>query len=321
MRRAHHWIAMAAALACGMLAPAVQAQDEPETADILEELVVRGRLPGPAWWKVSDADTEVYVLVVPPSAPAGMTWDTGVAQRRIAGARQLILPSEIRGSFLQVLPTAISVARQVRTKTALETTLPPGLRDRFIAAKGETGIGERETKFRAGFAALMLESRYRRVKGLRDREVLNAMIALAKKNKLKIVSPGPSFAAARPAIREALGEAPTAKEEACLAETLNTLQTRAAADRKAALDWAEGDVRGMLAAAKAGRRAACNEGVLTRQLLRLMTNQQVTAIEAALKVPGSAVAIVDVDRLVVVGGVLDTLRSRGFEVKTPAAVD
>lgn len=313
-----------AALAASVVmlsASSAHAQDGPEEVAILQDVVVVGRVPGPAWWKVSDADTSVYVLAIPDSAPRGMAWDSKSAERRIAAAHQLILPSQIRASLLQAVPTAIGIFRDARTKTALETTLPPPLRDRFIAAKAAAGDKAQETKYRAGFAAVMLEYRYRRAKGLREGEVLQTLKTLAKRSKVKVVSPGPSFGAAKPAIREAFGEVPTAQEQTCLTQTLNTMETRAASDRRAALDWAGGDVRALLETQKLGRRTACNEGVRTRELLRQMTAQQVAAIEAALKVPGSAVAIVEVDRLVSVGGVLDTLRARGFEVKTPATID
>jgi hypothetical protein len=38
-------------------------------ANLVEELIVNARLPGPAWWKVTDADTTVYVLGVPALVP------------------------------------------------------------------------------------------------------------------------------------------------------------------------------------------------------------------------------------------------------------
>jgi hypothetical protein len=44
---------------------------------------------------------------------------------------------------------------------------------------------------------------------------------------------------------------------------------------------------------------------------------QVAAIEAALKKPGHAVAVVQLRPLLAKGGVLDQLRAKGYQVKTP----
>src|SRR3546814_9921639 len=41
------------------IAPAQPIPGDPD-AVLVEELVVTARLPGPAWWRVSDADTTVY---------------------------------------------------------------------------------------------------------------------------------------------------------------------------------------------------------------------------------------------------------------------
>src|SRR6478672_5880042 len=67
------------------------AADDPD-ATLVEELVVRGRLPGPAWWRVEDADTTVWVLGVPSLAPRRMEWDRSIFERRLQGANVVVLP-------------------------------------------------------------------------------------------------------------------------------------------------------------------------------------------------------------------------------------
>ena len=44
---------------------------DPE-ATVADEFVVRGRLPGPAWWKVSRGDSKVYVLGMPGARACGV---------------------------------------------------------------------------------------------------------------------------------------------------------------------------------------------------------------------------------------------------------
>ena len=59
------------------------ALDDPEGA-IVEELVVVARDRGPAWWRVSDDDTTVYILALP---------DTGLIQINYVGG---LLPPRLR---------------------------------------------------------------------------------------------------------------------------------------------------------------------------------------------------------------------------------
>ena len=47
-----------------------QAIDDPQ-ANVVEALVVSAKLPGPAWWRVSDGDTTIYVMGMPSMLPKG----------------------------------------------------------------------------------------------------------------------------------------------------------------------------------------------------------------------------------------------------------
>ena len=64
-------------------------------ATVVEELVVQGRLSGPAWWKVLDVDTTVYVLGARERLPSGVAWDQSVLARRLVGADRLITPPAV----------------------------------------------------------------------------------------------------------------------------------------------------------------------------------------------------------------------------------
>jgi len=70
---------LALAAAIGSLANA-QAIDDPE-ANVVDALVISARQPGPAWWRVSDGDTTIYILGAPQSLPKGMAWDRSVLER------------------------------------------------------------------------------------------------------------------------------------------------------------------------------------------------------------------------------------------------
>src|SRR5690606_15802790 len=128
----------------------------------VEELVVTARDPGPAFWRVSDADTTVYVLGVPSVAPKGAAWDRATLERRLEGANAVILPfNEIKVNALGVPGAAFNLLR-LRSSTPYEEKLPPDLKARFIAAR--TAMGKEAGDYRTGngvAAGLLLVSNYR----------------------------------------------------------------------------------------------------------------------------------------------------------------
>ncbi len=99
---------------------------------LVDELVVTARLPGPAWWTVSDADTTVYVLGSPSIAPKRMAWDRGVFERRLKGANVVIVPYQnVEVHVAGALGAAFNYMR-LRSSAPFEDTLDPATRARFV---------------------------------------------------------------------------------------------------------------------------------------------------------------------------------------------
>src|SRR5579872_2530579 len=95
-------LAASPALAQPQDVPITPARPDPNDPDavLVEELVVTARLPGPAWWTVSNGTTTVYVLGSPSLAPKRMEWDRKIFDRRLAGANVVILPvQDVRVTF------------------------------------------------------------------------------------------------------------------------------------------------------------------------------------------------------------------------------
>src|SRR4051812_45349192 len=76
-------------------APVLAADQAPDEGVVVSELVVGPPNPGPAWWRVSDADSAVYILIVPGVTVTDRPWDKSVLERRIKGANVFILPFEL----------------------------------------------------------------------------------------------------------------------------------------------------------------------------------------------------------------------------------
>lgn len=280
---------------------------------LVEELVVIARERGPAWWRVSDADTTVYVLGVPSVAPKGLAWDRSGFERRLAGANELILPFNSVGVKTLSAPGAVFNLIRLRSTTPIEERLDGGLRQRFVAAREKIGQPPKRYKTNNALAAgLILAQDYRDYAKLTAADPGKTIGRLAKAQGIKVDAKtydiGPIMGAAirtpRPAQRE------------CLDDVLQEIEAGPGAASRAAEAWAVGDVPGALGGERSYERCmAAAEGA--GKLDAKLKADQAAAIARALKTPGHAIAVVQLRPLLSQGGVLDRLQAQGFEVKTP----
>lgn len=351
MRRAFTALCLVAVLADRAAAQPTAPVEEAE-ATVVEDLVVRPLTPGPAWWRVSDADSAVYILIVPGVAPAGMAWDKSVLERRLDGAERLILPFDFSlfdprsvvgmAGILAQAPKVV-LARPPRrapkdpAAPPLEETLPPDLRARFVAMRERIGRpAERYARMTPVQATNVINGDYRTYSRLVDGEVLKSIEASARRRRLK------TEAAYKPVIRlgrldvVATGEPPFDQGVACLAAGLERMTARVEAERRAAQAWTEGDVRPLLRPGRPGDPACVGRGLritvngpLLRRFEEEFVRDQVAVLERALRRPGHTVAVLeplspfgpDALALLSPNGVLDRLRAKGYVVDSPASLE
>ncbi|WP_269714562.1 TraB/GumN family protein [Caulobacter sp. NIBR2454] len=307
MRRLIAGLAMALCLA-----PAISHAQElidPE-AILLDELIVEARLPGPAWWKVTDSDSTVYVLGAPSALPRGLAWDQTILKRRLDGANRLILPAAATAG-LGDIGGLLALRKQARRDVQ---PLPPPLQARVEDAAVRLGTkGERYLEWRPVAGALMLLSDNRKAMRIDPAEPHKAIGKAAKKARVK---------AGRAATYEAvvLGRAVLAAPESagltCLDVALEEVEAGPVVFQATARAWAEGNVR----AALDGRRSydLCINGLPgMADQVNQANAAQAAAIAAALKTPGHSVAVMSLRSLVSQNGVLDRLRRDGLTVTTP----
>ncbi len=307
---------MAAALAISLVGPAIAQVppmlDDPD-ATVVEELVVTARLPGPAWWRVSDADTTVYVLGIPSIAPKHQQWDQLIFDRRLAGANSVILPFNGLKVKLTGAPGAIIALMRLKSSKPFEASLDPATRGRFTAARTKIGQPAERYKTNSSLAAgLMLINDYRDNSSLTTTDPTKLIRYLAQRKKVRVIQRaydlGPLIGA--------MSRTSAAAGRTCLDESLHEAEAGPAGVLAASLAWADGRVADALMAERSYERCLAAAPGASAFDAKVKTDMMADII-AALKTPGHAIAVVQLRPLLAQGGVLDRLEDAGYDVKTP----
>jgi hypothetical protein len=314
----------AAALLVALAVPSgtsAQQQIEDPEAVFVEELVVRGRLPGPAWWRVSDADSVVYVLGLPEALPKGMSWDQSVLQRRLDGANLLLTPPVLQASAspLAVPGLIVSARRAMGEEAAPGEGLTEEQSSRLNAAAVSAGLPpERYAGLRPWMAGVRFVSDHRKRMRLDAGEPLKSIQRAAARARVKSRPAAARELSVKAIIAEVKRIPPQAGRQ-CFDDALAEAE-QTALTREAAAAWASGDARSALDAPRS------SESCLTvipgaASEIRSLHRQQAEAIARALDRPGRAVAALTLRSLLAEGGTLDQLRAQGFDVQTPGSRD
>jgi uncharacterized protein YbaP (TraB family) len=301
-----------AALPAAAQTPAPPPVDDPD-ATVVEELVVRGRLPGPAWWRVADADTTVYVLGVPSIAPKRMQWDRSIFERRLEGANVVVLPFvNVRAKLGGSLGTAFNLMR-LKSGGPFEERLDAPTRARFVAVRTRLGHEAKHYNTSNPLAAgVQLAIDYRDKSELTNMDPAKLVRLLAQQKRVKVVEKsydlGPQLGG--------ILRTPASVGRICFDEVLAQAEAGPGVTLAAAKAWAEGDVAGALGNERTYERclAVISGG---RTYDERMKADEAAAIMGALKTPGHAIVLVPLRPLLAQGGVLDRLRAQGLDVKTP----
>ena len=276
--------------------------------------MVTGRLPGPAFWRVEDADTVVYVLGVPSLAPRRMEWDQAIFANRLKGANAVIVPAKGMRVRLTSAPVAAVSYLRLRSSTPYEETLDAGGRARFAAARERLGkpVDRYATKNPLA-AGLLLITDYRERHELTDSDPGKLIRLLASQAGVPVVDRKYDLSP----LLGAVIKVPRELGQACLDAALNEVEAGPAATLAATRAWAAGDVRGALGAERTYERCLASAPGAAAFDARIKADTA-AHIAQALQKPGHAIAVVQLRPLLSEGGVLDRLRAQpGVTVKTP----
>lgn len=283
-------------------------------AVLVDELVVTAREIGPAWWRVSDADSTVYVMGAPSVIPKGSGWDPSVLERRLEGANLVILPFNSASVNLLTAPGALVSLVRLRASQPFEETLDPALRARFAAARSRAGQPADRYKTRNGMAAaLLLVSDYRDAARLTAADPAKTIGRMAAARGIRVQAK--TYDAAP--LLAAVLRTPQSAQRACVLEALAAVEAGPGSAEAAARAWAWGRVRDALEGERSYERCIAAAPGAADLDARLKADQT-AAIVAALKRPGHSIAVVQLRPLLAQGGVLDQLGALGYDIRTPA---
>jgi len=308
-------LTLSVALPAWAQVPLTPARPDPNDPDsvLVEELVVTARLPGPAWWTVSNGATTVYILGSPSLAPKKMSWDRAVFDRRLAGASEVILPyQDVHVTLTSSLGAAFNYMR-LKGGGPFEDTLDPATKGRFVALREKFGQPAKRYDTKNALAAgVLLATDYRDRNSLTTTDPTKLIRLLAQKARVPVAQRTYSIA---PLLGEMV-RTPPAAARACLDEVLAQAEAGPGVTLAAARAWSVGDVRGALGNERTLER--CFAVVPGAAAFDARNKADlVAAIEQASRKPGHAVAVVPLRPLLAQGGVLDQLRAKGFSVTTP----
>lgn len=301
-----------ALLASSPIAAYAQIPEDPE-ANLVEELVVNARLPGPAWWRISDADTTIYVLGTLASLPKGAAWDRSVLERRLDGAFALILPPVGRAGITDI-PAMLRLRGKLKSDQPLDAAAPE-LAPRL--AKVRAQLGKKPDAYREWSplgAGIMIAMDYQKTNRLDPGEPERAVGKLARKHRVK-ARPAGTYKA-MPVVKAAVRDHSAEAGRLCLEGVLSEAEAGGGAARSAAQAWARGDVREAIAGPRNFQRCIRSLPGMVELEKRAM-DDEIAALTEAMKTPGHAVALFSIRGLVAQNGLLDRMRAKGFTVKTP----
>src|SRR6185312_9429510 len=337
-------IAPRATLQAQQPAPARQAtppQQPPTTKDIqpqssasepIEEVVVSGEQPGPGLWKVTKGDHVLWILGTLSPLPKRMTWRSGEVEKVVAESKEVIGQEQVSANVgffrgITLLPSLLR-ARYNPDGTMLKDILPPDLYARWLKLKSRyIGNDSGIEKWRPMFAAIRLYQRTIDRSDLTQSNIVRLVVEKAAREhnvritklKIKVDVGNP-----RQTIKD-FAQTPRSQDIACLAATIERLETDLDNMKMRANAWAVGDLDtlerlpapdqvekcveaftsgpGMQAKLIAGRKLFYDEWLAAAD--HALTNNQVTF------------AMLPMSELLGANGRLAKLKARGYSVEPP----
>ena len=303
------------------------AQETPPEDQGVQQVEVTGERPGPSLWRVSKGDHVVWLLGTLDPLPKRMKWRSrqveqvvAVAQEVLAGAPSVsanVGPISIIKLYLQYRRT-----ERIPEKADLRSWLSPALYARFTAMKTRFDAHDgRIEELRPMFAARRLYERALSASQLTSRnDIQDEVFQLARRHNVPIERTSIRLTDPKGILTE-VGEIPRAAEIACLAATVDRLETDLDAMKARAQAWSLGDVDALRKLPYPRQREVCTSAAASAPEIKALIDRAgqdwEAALEAALAKNRTTLALKPIYDLIGTNGTLAMLRAKGYTVEGP----
>jgi hypothetical protein len=302
----------------GHAAP-VAASQAPDDS-LIEELVVTARYPGPAFWRVSDSDSEIWILAKPTPTAKGLAWDKRQLEKVIQGANDVIMPSIVHVGIMDGLKFVISKRKQFNNPNnqTLGEVLPQSSIDQYLKIDpAYRDADDLKSKLKPVLFAFQLRMNVYDKKRWSEFYIEKDVEAIARKYRVKVRRA--SVQAGVP-IAEGLIEMSAEGQVGCFNAIIEGVRYSLSHVDKAANAWADGDTALMLSSGNVPSLSTCALSSAQGQSAgSKVYADEINAIKQALAKPGKTLMVMtDTRALVAKGGILSQLKDQGLTVRSPA---
>ena len=287
----------------------------PQEATELDEVVVLARQSGAPMWTVTRGDSTLILVGSIRAIPRDVTWRPDALEQATAKADLILLPQEGRASFsdiLRVIWRARTIGRMPQGQTTA-TWLSPEYQARLEALMAD----ERSQTWRTQSLLFTSLELMQDKAGFRaGGEAQDAVDVVRRAGRRARVDMRPVGTVRGDELVDSLINAPQTVHLACAERAIAAAEAGPESSRDRALDWRAFRVPDVVNSPIEQALNVCwpwGDPELAPQLHQ----QWAAAVETAMISPGTTMGVAPIRLLAEEGGVLDSLKARGFEVVGP----
>jgi hypothetical protein len=303
----------------------------PNQPGTLDELLVTGERPGPAMWRVSKGDHDLWIVATLSPLPKHMTWRSRAVENRIAKSQVVLGLPEILADVAFFSDPAYAQhlvrAQQIPNRGRLNQLLPNDIYVRWRVLRSQYLAETYDERIRPIVDASHLFQRAVEQSGLTtDDSVWATVKATAHRAHVKIVPVGVFLTMDSPELWiQQFIAIPQNQELDCLGKTIERIETDMEPMRHRANLWSVGDIEALRALKYPDDRITCFNALFSvpqfhseiGQAVTSMYDKWLTAADEALTQNVSSFAVLPIAEMLQADGWLDRLRARGYSIKEP----